>query len=686
MQLTRYGIRFFQALAIAGGVALLVLVGLALVELHSRVVRLETQMAEQERPPRSERGPAPSGSGAGQEPTAAGSDTALLERTVSGIETLLEERYAEQSRALFERLVSESATRSLVAQTGLRYQARGQAHGTLLRAERVYFELTALPARGAVRVESSTGEELRVRPGESEQARQFVAEEQDRLDAIVETERSMQRRLAELPETTEISDILAEREMGSTRIVRDDFVLRQGFTNAAGAIVVRVMADAEQKTYAVNGEQLSEQESLSRRVAQALRSYDPLARVRATRDRLSDRLTEILSDNGFSDFLGSRSLKVGAADRAAEDPRAPVRYPIRAETGETVARFVIDPERGALLLRSTAGDISRTLEQVPVTHGLTRRAGASSEQTTFLLVGEKDGLSDSIMLVQAGPDRISAVSVPRDLYVGHLKLNQAYYAEGRGALQRNVAEISGVEIDHWVVIDFAAFGELVRTLGQIEVELSQEILDPTKRYTVDGRKRMLYFPPGKHEVKANAVLALVRARSTTTDFDRSRRQRAVVEGLKRRVDELALTEAGKLVRFFRTALNHTETDIGFAEALRYYRRYRGVQETRHLVLSPDNVLRPTYSAVYEAGLPPKAAESRTEDELGEWILRPRGNDWSLVEWYVTEWLAGASPSPERYLARRYPLTEGPQAPLFEAIEPSDDAIQLSWEALLPAAE
>lgn len=83
--------------------------------------------------------------------------------------------------------------------------------------------------------------------------------------------------------------------------------------------------------------------------------------------------------------------------------------------------------------------------------------------------------SDTIMVVHLEPDaeRALVVSFPRDLWVdipgrGQAKLNAAYDA-GPQAVVDTLAANFGVEIQHYVEVDFPSFVQLVDTVGSIPI-------------------------------------------------------------------------------------------------------------------------------------------------------------------------------------------------------------------------
>jgi LCP family protein required for cell wall assembly len=85
--------------------------------------------------------------------------------------------------------------------------------------------------------------------------------------------------------------------------------------------------------------------------------------------------------------------------------------------------------------------------------GSDRRASAGS-----------GGRSDSIMLVHVDPKKgfLSVLSIPRDLRVtipgrGPQRINTAYVYGGPALVIRTIQSALGVDLDHYIEIDFNAF-------------------------------------------------------------------------------------------------------------------------------------------------------------------------------------------------------------------------------------
>ncbi|NBF40043.1 MAG: hypothetical protein GVY14_06465 [Spirochaetes bacterium] len=638
--------------------ALLLALSAAVVSLHLRVMRLQEQVGgpSQERN-QGENGSAAGAGGGARAGARPSSGRDIFEAATEGIRELARERNAEQARELLGELTGPRGQFSLTEGLGLRPRVDGDLQVSLLRVNRRYFSVIARPDVGSVDIETILGETVSVEdmPEDTRRAAEFVREQTGRIDRIVETEKRIRSELRSLPDRQAVSRLLEARNMRPTRIVEDDFVLRRGIAQEDGAIVVRIAADAEEGTYRVDGETMDMEETdLERAVANAIRGYDPQAEIERVRDELERRLSRLLDDEGFRAFLEARELDI--AEPAGSDTETPENASRRrayelvsseTDNATVVGYFVLDVDAGAVELVDAEDEGSWTLDRVAVTHGMDR-AAADGEHPGVLLLGTHQDLTDSIMYVRPSEDRVSVISIPRDIYHEGRKLNEIHGFAGPAATVRAVEDLIGLEIDHYVAADFEAFERVVDALDSVPVELDREFLDPTMTYRVDGEKRMLYFSRGEHDLNGSAALAFARSRKTSSDFSRSRRQQLLIAGIRERLDQLALTDADRLFDLLRVSVEYTETDMGFVEALRYYRRYRDVENLRRIVLSTDNVFRATYAELYENDWPLERAEEMDEEELGAWILRPKGESWEDVREFVDTWLAGGDPRPDEF--------------------------------------
>lgn len=182
------------------------------------------------------------------------------------------------------------------------------------------------------------------------------------------------------------------------------------------------------------------------------------------------------------------------------------------------------------------------------------------DHTNILLVGvggtahESPDLTDSIIVASIDnyTHAISMISIPRDLYIPekNTRINQVYqYARSKykkqlhkeaskakslamDDLTETVGNLFDIDIHYHIKVDFKAFKDVVDALGGITVLVENAINDP---YYPD--EHTVGYDPfkiskGLHTLDGETALKYVRSRKTTSDYDRSRRQRQVILAVK----------------------------------------------------------------------------------------------------------------------------------------------------------
>ncbi len=142
---------------------------------------------------------------------------------------------------------------------------------------------------------------------------------------------------------------------------------------------------------------------------------------------------------------------------------------------------------------------------------------------------EGNGRSDSIMVVHLNAQRNKAyiISFPRDMYVdipgyGKNKLNAAFAFGGAPLTVRTLENITGVRMDHVVLVDFEGFIQLTEDLDGVTV------VNKTA-FTSHG----FDYPKGKITIKGERALWFVRERHSLPggDLARAENQRSVIKAV-----------------------------------------------------------------------------------------------------------------------------------------------------------
>lgn len=247
------------------------------------------------------------------------------------------------------------------------------------------------------------------------------------------------------------------------------------------------------------------------------------------------------------------------------------------------------------------------------------------EALTVLLAGRDEESTDSMLLVrvEAGEGTAKILSVPRDIWHGGQKLNQKYAAGGPEAMVEAFADITGFAPDHYAVVDMEGFVRIIDHLGGITVTLDEPLSDDT--LLTPDEESWLEFSEGTHEISGAEALLIARSRATSSDFDRSRRQSRIIEGLQQRISELSLNDLPTLYEVARTAFEYLDTDISVPEAVGYFLKYGVVDDFERAGLSTDNVLKTDHSLYLPDDEVPWRSADSPADSAAEDINRREGD-------------------------------------------------------------
>lgn len=266
--------------------------------------------------------------------------------------------------------------------------------------------------------------------------------------------------------------------------------------------------------------------------------------------------------------------------------------------------------------------------------------------------------------------KTSIVSVPRDLYVTipgtttHQKINAVYHygeqkGEGQGmeAMKQILEDISGQKMHYGIEVNFEGFKQLVDALGGVEVNLKDEFIEPVQFHeekVCDGMNGGVFtvksgrvqtkvnekgkvvaqyplcynateecggvfkVPAGVSILDGERALCYVRARATSSDFDRARRQQEVIGQIKNKALSLGvLSDFSRVQGIYGALSNNAHTDMELWEMQRFFDLYQKMGSEPVIV---HKVLENS-----EEGL----LYSHEGDERG-YILIPRGDTYDRI--------------------------------------------------------
>lgn len=209
--------------------------------------------------------------------------------------------------------------------------------------------------------------------------------------------------------------------------------------------------------------------------------------------------------------------------------------------------------------------------------GTDTRDGANGEYGTAA-DSTGAGNSDVMMLMNLSADnkRVSVISFPRDLKVPipacknpktgvfsapepDGQLNSALSRGGPGCTVATINQMTGMNIDHFMLADFNAVKQLTTTLGGVEVCVDTAVKDPASG---------LNLPAGKSNIQGEQALSFLRERHAfgdASDISRIKAQQSFLASMTRKIkDDGTLTDIPKLYSIAETITRNLTVDKGLA--------------------------------------------------------------------------------------------------------------------------
>lgn len=204
------------------------------------------------------------------------------------------------------------------------------------------------------------------------------------------------------------------------------------------------------------------------------------------------------------------------------------------------------------------------------------REGLTRAEANSLHLGTADygqPRTDTMMLVHIGADAdaVTVVSLPRDTlatiaaytdskgrkHKAHqAKLNAAYELGGAPTMVATVEGLTGVQINHYVEINFNGFLQMVDAVGGVDVCLAKPMKD---------EKSGLNLPAGRQTIDGPQALAYVRARyvDPSADLGRMKRQQKFVASMfKKATSAGTILNPVRLNEFLGAVAGSITTDSG----------------------------------------------------------------------------------------------------------------------------
>lgn len=161
---------------------------------------------------------------------------------------------------------------------------------------------------------------------------------------------------------------------------------------------------------------------------------------------------------------------------------------------------------------------------------------------------ESKDLTDTIIIyhISSWGKKDSLISIPRDTRVqlegyGWNKINAAYVYGGEEMIKQEIYELTGIEIDRVMIINFNGFKRIIDILGGIEIVVEEPLHDE-----LSGAD----FDPGTYTISGEQALSFARCRATArADIDRIDRQQYLLnEIIRQKFNFSMITKTPQIIK------------------------------------------------------------------------------------------------------------------------------------------
>lgn len=218
--------------------------------------------------------------------------------------------------------------------------------------------------------------------------------------------------------------------------------------------------------------------------------------------------------------------------------------------------------------------------------------GESTGRVNILIAGNSTDdaghsgaeLTDSLMVasIDVMTKKVSLISIPRDLWVTYggtnSKINAVYVAGGMNGLKSVVQGVTGLTINHTVLVNYGALRSMIDTVGGIDVTIESDdprgIYDPMIGFTIGN---------GVQHLDGTQALLLARSRNDPTydgrvayglpngDFDRQAYQRKIAQALLTKMTHsTAIVNPTTLAKLVQSLNGNVTTDLSVGQIRRLY--------------------------------------------------------------------------------------------------------------------
>ena len=271
--------------------------------------------------------------------------------------------------------------------------------------------------------------------------------------------------------------------------------------------------------------------------------------------------------------------------------------------------------------------------------GLLTGAGSDNKMTILAMgIGGPghDGpyLTDTLMVISLDlqSKHITLLSLPRDMVVKNklgawVRINSIYSLgrsespeQGIADISNTITNVTGLNIDHYAIINFKGFVDFIDALGGITVNVDNSFSDSTFPTDVGGNVTYVSFTKGTHEMDGLTALRYARSRhgnnNEGSDFARSHRQQIILEAVREKLLKLnAFSDFDTISKLFGIIKDNFETNASIDVIYKIAKMISGFDKNNihNFVITdgPNGLLEPATTAEGAMVLQPKDGNYQT---------------------------------------------------------------------------
>lgn len=214
----------------------------------------------------------------------------------------------------------------------------------------------------------------------------------------------------------------------------------------------------------------------------------------------------------------------------------------------------------------------------------------NNNHTNVLILGtgtkDHDGSDLTDTIISASYDHkkniLSMISIPRDLHIvdkefNSTRINEIYFMANEKLqdsdlalkyLMKKTEEVTGVDYQYYVKINFDGFKEIIDVLGGIDVNIPNSIYDPFYPKGESTGYEIFSIQQGLQHLDGKTALKYARSRKTSSDFDRSNRQHEIIMSAKDKALQKAF-DKNTLQNLLQAAQDNIETNFTVREIMSF---------------------------------------------------------------------------------------------------------------------